>query len=137
MLGCKDSAAKTRLFREKGCNLKKSTESLRISETTSEQLKKIQREGAQEPVNFVKIEVSKRMPVQKQPERPRKGSTGRGRQSKEGRQCRYCGGLHDRDKNKCPAFGKTCKKVWKIQSLLNCLSAKAEPASRARGVILR
>ena len=54
VLGCKDSAARTRLFREKDCNLKKSIESLRISEATSEQLKKIQKEGAQEPVNFVK-----------------------------------------------------------------------------------
>ena len=113
VLGCKDSAARTRLFREKDCNLKKSIESLRISEATSEQLKKIQKEGAQEPVNFVKKEVSKRMPVQKQPEGPRTGSTGRGMQSKEGRQCRYCGGLHARDKNKCPAFGKTCIKCGK------------------------
>ena len=84
VLGCKDSAARTRLFREKDCNLKKSIESLRISEATSGLLKKIQKEGAQVPVNFVKKEVSKRMPVQKQPEGPRTGNTGRGRQSKEG-----------------------------------------------------
>ena len=51
--------------------------------------------------------------MQKQPEGPRTGSTGRGRQSKEGRECRYCGGLHARDKNKCPAFGKTCRKCGK------------------------
>ena len=85
LLGYKDSAARTRLFREKDCNLKKSIESLRISEATSEQLKKIQKQGAHEPVNSVKKEVSKRMPVQKQPEGPRTGSSGRGRQSKEGR----------------------------------------------------
>ena len=42
VLGCKDSAARARLFREKDCNLKKSIESLWISEATSEQLKKIQ-----------------------------------------------------------------------------------------------
>ena len=51
--------------------------------------------------------------MQKQPEGPRTGSIGRGRQSKEGRQCKYCGGLHARDKNKCPAFGKTCRKCGK------------------------
>ena len=36
VLGCKDSAARTRLFREKDCNLKKSIESLRTSDATSE-----------------------------------------------------------------------------------------------------
>ena len=89
VLGCKDNAARTRLFRKQDCNLKKSIESLRISrEATSVQLKKIQKESAQEPVSSVKKEVSKRMPVQKQPEGPRTG-----RQSKEGRECRYCGAL--------------------------------------------
>ena len=34
VLGCRDSAARTRLFREKSCDLKKAVESLRISETT-------------------------------------------------------------------------------------------------------
>ena len=129
MLGCKDSAARTRLFREKDCNLKKSIESLRISEATSGLLKKIQKEGAQVPVNFVKKEVSKRMPVQKQPEGPKTGNTGRGRQSKEGRECRYCGGLHARDRNKCPAFGKMCRKYEK--------SNHFQTVSRASGVIPR
>ena len=39
VLGCRDSAVRTRLFREKSCDLKKAVESLRISEATSEQLK--------------------------------------------------------------------------------------------------
>ena len=43
MLGCKDSTARTRLFREKDCDLKKAIESLRISEVTSEQQKRIER----------------------------------------------------------------------------------------------
>ena len=41
VLCCNDSAARTRLFREKSCDLKKAVESLRISEMTSEQLKKL------------------------------------------------------------------------------------------------
>ena len=28
-------------------------------------------------------------------------------------QCKYCGTLHQRDKSKCPAVGKTCKKCGK------------------------
>ena len=60
VLRCKDGAARTRLFREKYGNLKKAIESLRISETTSEQLKKIRKEGEQEPVNFTKKEGAKK-----------------------------------------------------------------------------
>ena len=37
-LGCNDKAARARLFRKKDCNLKKAIETLRISESTYEQL---------------------------------------------------------------------------------------------------
>ena len=62
VLDCRDSAARTRLFREKSCDLKKAVESLRISEMTSEQLKKIEGDGdkGQEPVNFVEKEGPKK-----------------------------------------------------------------------------
>ena len=35
-------------------------------------------------------------------------------QVKDGQQCRYCGGQHERDKKKCPAFGKTCRRCGKF-----------------------
>lgn len=41
VLGCKDKAARARLFREKECNLQRAVEALRISEATQEQLKSI------------------------------------------------------------------------------------------------
>ena len=53
VLGCKDSAARTRLFREKSYNFKKAVESPRISEATSEQLKEMEGNGRHEPVNYV------------------------------------------------------------------------------------
>ena len=53
VLGCTDSAARTRLYREKSCDLKKAVESLRISEATIEQLKKTEGNGMHEPVNCV------------------------------------------------------------------------------------
>ena len=49
VLGCKDSAARARLFREENCDLKRAVESLRISEATSEQLKEIEGNGMHEP----------------------------------------------------------------------------------------
>ena len=62
VLGCKDSAARTRLSRDKSCDLKKGVESIRISEKTSEQLNKIEGDGdkGQEPVNFVEKEAPKK-----------------------------------------------------------------------------
>ena len=114
VLGCKDSAARTRLFREKSCDLKKAIESLRISEATSEQLKKIEGDGIQEPVNFMEKQGTKKPPWQKRPGIPKKRSGNTtGRQFKEERECIYCGGQHQFNKNKCPAFGKTCRKCGK------------------------
>ena len=51
-LGCKDSGARTRLFREKNCDLKRAVESLRISEATSQQLEEIEGNGMHEPINY-------------------------------------------------------------------------------------
>ena len=113
VLGCKDSTARTRLFREKDCDLKKAIESLRISEVTSKQLKRIERDETQEPVNFVKKETTNKFDVRKQHTESKKNNSF-GMQVKDGQQCRYCGGRHERDKKKCPAFGKTCRRCGKF-----------------------
>ena len=72
VLGCKDSAVRTRLFREKSCDLKKAVESLRISEATSEQLKEIEGNGMHEPINYVDKEPPRKPPLQKKPDRTKK-----------------------------------------------------------------
>lgn len=53
VLGCRDKAARARLFRQKESDLKNAVESLRISEATQEQLRKIGDEES-ETVNAVK-----------------------------------------------------------------------------------
>ena len=113
VLGCKDSTARTRLFREKDCDLKKAIESLRISEATSEQLKRIEKDETQEPVNFVKKETTNKIDAHKQHTESKKNNSF-GMQVKDGQQCRYCGGRHERDKKKCPVFGKTCRRCGKF-----------------------
>ena len=51
----------------------------------------------------------------KRPERSIKRSKSTtGRHLKQERECIYCGGPHIYDKNKCPAFGKTCRKCGKL-----------------------
>ena len=110
VLGCRDSAARTRLFREKECTLKKAIESLRISEATSEQLKKIEREDNLAPVNYAKNEQTTRRSALKSVDKQRKESKN---PPKQGAKCKYCGGSHERVKEKCPAFGKACRNCGK------------------------
>jgi len=54
VLGCRDKAARTRLFRQKECDLKTALESLRISEQTLEQLKQLATEEQEVPVNAIR-----------------------------------------------------------------------------------
>ena len=108
-LGCKDSAARTRLFREKSCDLKKAVESPRVSEATSEQLKEIEGNGMHEPINYVDKQPPRKPPLQKKSDRTKKKGDGNTSDWKS-RECIYCGGIHEHNKNKCPAFGKTCRK---------------------------
>lgn len=107
VLGCRDKGARARLFREKECSLKKALESLQISEATHEQLKDI---GSEEnTVSAVQQKRSTRKALQPS------------RQS-----CKYCGGRHETSRNKCPAYGKTCRKCGKPNHFHTvCLSGRA------------
>jgi len=60
------------LFRERGCDLKKDVELLRISEETSEQLKKIEGNGMHQPVNYVDKKPTRKPPLQEKSDRPKK-----------------------------------------------------------------
>ena len=113
VFGCKDSAARGRLFREKYCDLKKAIESLRISEATKEQLKKIGNKSTQDPVHFVRKEG-------KAVEKPRKKPPGGSRmtqmsakETSESSECKYCSGQHEWINTKCPAYAKSCRKCGK------------------------
>ena len=100
LLGCKDSAARARLFREKSCDLKKA-----VSETTCEQLKEIEGNGMHEPINYVDKEPPRKPPLQKKSDRTKKrdGNTS----GWKSRECISCDGIHEHNKNKCPAFGES------------------------------
>ena len=101
VLGCKDKSAKARLFREEDCDLKKSLDSLRISETTQAQLKIIGDEE-KETVNVVTAERK----FQKKSEFKQKSGTHGKKDFRK--DCMYCGTKHA--KWKCPAYGKKCAK---------------------------
>ena len=57
VLGCKDKAARARLFRQKECDLKTALEALRISERTHEQLKQLATEEQEKtPVHALRMD---------------------------------------------------------------------------------
>jgi len=91
VLGCRDEGARARLFCKKECSLKKALEALQISETTHEQLRDI--EGEDSPVSAVHYKKSTKKAVQSSR--------------------KYCGGKRKPSRNKCPAYGKTCRKCGK------------------------
>lgn len=98
VLGCKDKAARARLFREPNVDLKKAVEALRISETTMEQLRQLDESMEQEAIHSLseKAKWKKDKPV-----------------PKNIINCKYCGRTHAQQKELCPAFGKLCHKCKK------------------------
>lgn len=106
VLGCKDKAARARLFRQKECDLKTALEALRISERTHEQLKQLATEEQETPVHALRMDPQskKRKPV---------SSRGKFRTTPSTTPCQYCGGYHLGDRASCPAYRKTCNHCGK------------------------
>jgi len=77
--------------------LKKAPEVLQISEAAQEQLKGISDESSPNPVNAVKLKKGSRY---KKP-------------NSHYPTCKYCGGKHELDRTRCPAYGKTCRQCRK------------------------
>jgi len=103
VLGCRDKAARGRLFRQKECDLKSALESLRISERTNEQLKQLATEEQDVQVNTIRKD--------RQAKQRRLSTYGSQKQTKERQHaavCNYCGGKHASDQASCPAYGKSC-----------------------------
>ena len=106
VLGARDKAARARLFREKECNLAKAIESLRISEVTGEQLTVIG--GTEEEAVNVMNEKSKRR-LAENTRRTKTPVSGKF----QSQACRYCGGKRHKERQQCPAYGKTCRNCGK------------------------
>jgi len=105
VLGCQDKGARARLFRERDCNLKKTLETLQISEKTQEQLKEI---SGEDKLSFVSA-------IYTEKERVKSTSKQAQHTEEEKRQtCKYCGGKHEAIRTKCPAYGKICRRCKKV-----------------------
>jgi len=125
VLGCRDKGARARLFREKECSLKKALEALQISEATQEQLKDIGSDDSSIPVSAVchKRITKFKKPIQTKPYYPT--ST-----------CKYCGGKHEADRMKCPAYGKICRQCGKMNHFHTvCLRGKGKAGMKDISVV--
>ena len=104
VLGSRVKAARARLFREKDCSLQRAIEALRISEVTQEQLRCIS--GTDEEVIQA---ISNTGKVHQRSKSERTSSREPTQEKRRHTTCRYCGGQHQPDKLKCPAYGKVCR----------------------------
>jgi len=106
VLGCRDKAARARLFRQKECDLKTALESLRISERTLEQLKQLATEEQEVPVNAIRKDrhsKQHRPPI----------TYPKSKDSRHAVLCNCCGGKQTADHASCPAYGKSCNHCGK------------------------
>ena len=106
VLGSRDKAARARLFREKECTLTKAVDSLRISKATLEQLTYMG-EKEEETVNAVDGKPRQRT----RKDRPKKVPPGASNPCTQ--LCGYCGGKRHAERQKCPAYGKSCRNCGK------------------------
>ena len=132
VLGCGDKAARARLFHEKECTLQRAIEALRTSEATQEQLKCISGPD-DEVVNAVSTTSKKQRITDKAhktiPKEPFQ-------QHRKHIAWQYCGGRHQFDKLKSPAYGKvrhSCGKQNYFQSV--CRQTQQQPHNRQLHVV--
>ena len=102
VLGCKDSAARARMFREPNLDLNRAIAMCRSSEIAQDQLQKIGATGTtEESVHYSKNNGKKYHSSQ-----ARRG--GKMKMTSNTSKCRYCGGQHKFGREECPAYGETC-----------------------------
>ena len=124
VLGSRDKGARTRLFREKECDLKKALETLQISESTNTQLREIG--TAEDPVLINALQHGK-----KSGKLPQKRGT---HHFEEYARCKYCGGKHEATRTKCPAFGKSCHQCGKMNHFYTVCLQKRTDSKRISAV---
>ena len=107
VLGTKDNSVRARMLRESNLNLTNAIDMCRTSERTSQQLQKLtplvtSSVPAQQGVNAVKshkVSKFKKKFANKSDDSKQKSH------HNVVKKCKYCGGNHERNRNKCPAFG--------------------------------
>ncbi|XP_011437820.3 retrovirus-related Pol polyprotein from transposon 297 [Magallana gigas] len=122
VLGTKDTASRGRMLREADLTLDKAITMCLTSERTSSQLQKLEH-NTSHTANSEQAEVKYVSSKGDKAYKPRGKHPFKGQGKKQQKtvqpknsamviKCKYCGGTHPRDRDKCPAFGHTC---WKCK----------------------
>lgn len=111
--GTNSSAMRERLLREENLTLDKCMQICRAAELSRENSKTIQGKIVEE------IHA-----IRKTPRRDRKDEIN----------CNFCGNLHEKNKNKCPAYGKKCKKCGKENHFAAKCKSKLEKSKKGRPI---
>ena len=121
VLGCRDDAARGRLFREPDLTLEKTITVLKTSELADQQLSKIA--GTTDHVHTVKRQPVKHRDfgrTKQQQQTPKKDETAH--------HCRRCDTKHV--SMQCPAYGYTCGKCRKLHHFTKCCQTKSYQGRR-------
>ena len=96
-----------KLFQESGSSLSKCVDICRANEVTAAQLKDMApRQTTEQEANAVSQKESSKMP--KAPK-----ENGKDPKDQLSVEYKYCGNKHERKRDKCPAYGKTCSSCGK------------------------
>ena len=111
--GVRDSSLRKKLLQVPELTLEKCIDMCRSAEATSTQLEAMSSQNSHAPpppeVNFVK--------------KPSKGAD----KSSFVKDCRFCGQTHEKERSKCPAFGKICSACQKENHFALKCSQKKKP----------
>jgi len=102
VFGVTEPALRKKLLQERQLTVEKTIDMCKSGETTAQHLKDLATATDPNEIHALKHR-NERKP--RLPEDPR--------DSKGGKKCKYCGGNHVLEREKCPAYGKTCGKYRK------------------------
>ena len=133
MCGISDNALRKKLLQESQLTLEKCTDYCRAAEAANSQLKEISSHGP-DTVNY--LSKLKKGKPQSQPQLQAQPKLGRNTGSPANKQmimrdCKYCGRRHEREKEKCPAFVKTCNKCGGKDHFSNVCQQQMQPGNKA------
>ena len=131
--GISDNALRKKLLQESQLTLEKCMDYCRAAEAANSQLKEISSHGS-DAVNY--LNKSKKGQTQSKPQFRAQPNLGRnaglpGNKQMIMRDCKYCGWRHERKKEDCPAFGKTCNTCGGKDHFSNVCMQKIQPGNKA------
>ena len=102
MFGVKEPALRKKLLQERQLTLEKAIDICKSGEATAQHLKDLATATDANEIHALKHHKEKKPRLPKDP-----------RDSKGAKTCKYYGGNHEVEREKCPAYGKTCRKYGK------------------------